>query len=311
MDKTIDCIVCGSCTVDIVVRPMSLGEPIGVDRLHRTDPICATTGGIVSNAGAALAKLGARVAALSRVGDDPWGRIIEENYQSQGIDTTALERAEGEPSSVTIVMVDEQGQRSFAHSQGAPRSIDLAFFRSRLELFERARCMLLGYYSLLPQLERDLPQLLAEIRERGCWTALDAAGEGGGMSPLEEILPQLDFYVPSLVEARAQTGLTDPGAIIDAYRQCGAPGVLGVKLGAHGALLSPGAGELIAVPPRRPPGPVIDTTGAGDAFYAGLLAARLRGETLERAGRIAAAAGAWCVTGLGATSELPTWEQAQ
>lgn len=311
MEKTIDCVVCGSCTVDIVVRPLSLSEPIGVDALHRTDPIMATTGGIVSNAGAALAKLGARVAALSRIGGDPWGRIIEEQYQSQGIDTTALERDANEPSSVTIVMVDRQGQRSFAHSQGAPRSMDLAFYRRRLDLLSRARCMLLGYYSLLPQLERDLPQLLREVRATGCLTALDAAGHGGGMSPLDEILPHLDYYVPSLVEAEAQTGLHEPEAILDVYRQCGAPGVLGVKLGPRGAVLSQVGEPLTWIEAVEPPGELLDTTGAGDAFYGGLIAARLRGLDLAAAGRIGAAAGAYCVTGLGGSAALPSWDQAR
>ena len=52
------------------------------------------------------------------------------------------------------------------------------------------------------------------------------------------------------------------------------------------------------------PGPVIDTTGAGDCFYAGLLSGLLREMTIEQAGRLGAAAGACCVTGLGATAGL-------
>jgi sugar/nucleoside kinase (ribokinase family) len=164
--------------------------------------------------------------------------------------------------------------------------------------------LLLGYYSLMPRLEADLPEVLAKIRETGCRTALDAAGEGGGLQPLDRILPHLDVYCPSYAEASHQTAETDPARILRVFRECGAPGLLGVKLGAEGALLSPDRATFLAIPAVPSPGPVVDTTGAGDAFFAGLLAGLLRGLTIQQAGRLAAAAGACCVTALGATAGL-------
>ena len=84
---------------------------------------------------------------------------------------------------------------------------------------------------------------------------------------------------------------------------------MGVKLGSEGALLSPRAGEYVEIPQVVPPGPVVDTTGAGDCFYAGLLTGLLKGMSVERAGRLAAAAGACCVTGLGATAGLRDYQE--
>jgi sugar/nucleoside kinase (ribokinase family) len=124
------------------------------------------------------------------------------------------------------------------------------------------------------------------------------------MKPPDRILPQLDVYVPSLSEASHQTGHSDPRKILDTYRQCGAPGLLGVKLGKQGALLSPAANEYIEIDSVPPPGPIVDTTGAGDCFYASLLAGLLRGIDASRAGRLAAATAACCVTGYGATAGL-------
>ena len=66
--------------------------------------------------------------------------------------------------------------------------------------------------------------------------------------------------------------------------QCGAPGLLGVKLGSEGALLSPRAGQYERIAQVAAPGPVVDTTGAGDCFYAGLLTGLLRGMS-DRGGR--------------------------
>jgi ribokinase len=84
--------------------------------------------------------------------------------------------------------------------------------------------------------------------------------------------------------------------------------VLGIKLGTEGALLSPTAGKFIEIPAIKPPGPVVDTTGAGDCFFGGLLAGILRGLSVADAGKLAAAAGACCITGLGATTAIRDYE---
>jgi sugar/nucleoside kinase (ribokinase family) len=304
MKKQIDCVVCGSCTVDILVKPVDLHQPLGADHLYKVAPIEATTGGIVSNSGTALARLGMRTAACTTVGNDEWGQIVRRRYAAEGINTSHLATRNDLPTSTTVVLIDSAGQRSFAHCQGAPKRLDREFFLRQLDFFAISRAMLLGYYSLLPDLEHDLPEVFAAIRATGCLTAMDAAGSGGGIDPLCHILPHLDIYVPSLGEAQNQTGCEDPQAIIEVFRGHGATGLLGVKLGSRGALLSPAPGEFVMIDAVTPPGAVIDTTGAGDAFYAGLITGLLRGMSIPEAGRLAAAAGACCVTGLGASAGL-------
>jgi sugar/nucleoside kinase (ribokinase family) len=187
--------------------------------------------------------------------------------------------------------------------------LDREAMMERLDLFAASRIVLLGYYPLMTRLQPDLPEVFAAIREAGCMTALDAAGDGGTMDRLAPILPQLDFYVPNETEAAHQTGRTEPRAMIQTYREAGARGWLGIKLGERGALLSPQPGEFIDVAVAKPPGPVVDTTGAGDCFYGALLAGVLRGLPPADAGRLAAAAGAFCVTGIGATSAVRGYDE--
>ena len=309
MDRNFDCVVCGSCVVDILVRPFSLFSPTGGGRLFEVEPIEMTTGGIVCNAGVAMARLGMKVAAFSYVGDDVWAPLIRQRLQAEGVDVCRLLTHPTGASSTTAVLIDPSGERSFAHCVGAPRLMDKRLFLEHLDLFAQSRMLLLGYYSLMPNLEADLPEVLAAVRGVGCRAALDAAGSGGTLRPLDRILPHLDAYVPSFAEAAAQTGQTEPRKIIDVFRNCGAAGLLGVKLGGKGALLSPAAGEFIDIPCARPPGPVVDTTGAGDCFYAGLLTGLLRGMNALQAGRLAAAVGACCVTGFGATAGVRGYEE--
>jgi sugar/nucleoside kinase (ribokinase family) len=304
MRKTLDCVVCGSCVADILVRPMPLDTAPGEGSLVEVDPIEVATGGIVSNSGIAMTRLGMKVAALGYVGDDEWASMIRRRLDGADIDTRRLATHPAAATTTAVVLIDARGQRSFAYCPGATDEVDRALFLESFDLFEQSRFALVGYYSLLPKLEGDLPEVLSAIRRRGCRTALDSAGDGGRLEPLDRILPQVDVYVPSYAEAAHQTGRTDPEAILDVYRQCGAAGLLGVKLGADGALLSPAPGRFVKIDPVPPPGPVVDTTGAGDCFYAGLLVGLLREMDIERAGRLAAACGALCITGKGATTAV-------
>ena len=309
MEQTYDAVLCGSCVLDFVLRPVPLDEPLGADRLVRVQPIQICPGGFVSNAGIALARLGMRTAALTYIGDDDWGPLLAQKYRAEGVETRYLHVLPGSHSSTTAVLVDDAGRRSFVHCVGAPKLIDKRLLLDHLDLFARSRAMLIGYYPLLPNLLDDLAEVLAAVRATGCLTAMDAAGGGGTLQPLDKILPHLDVYVPSLQEAAHQTGHHDPPRIIGTYRDCGAPGLLGVKLGARGAVLSPRAGELIEIPPVAPPGAVIDTTGAGDTFYAGLIAGLLHGLPPLAAGRLAAAAGASCVTAVGGATAIRSYAE--
>ncbi len=289
---------------DILCRPIRLDVAIGGGRLLPTEPLQVVTGGIVSNSGVAMARLGMKSAAFTYVGRDEWARLIRGRLEAEKLDCTGLLEHPTASTSTTVALIDPSGERSFAHCVGAPKLMDRRLFLDHLELFARSRMTLIGYYSLMPNLENDLPEILAAIRETGCKTALDCAGSGGSMQPLDRILPHLDVYVPSYNEASHQTGLTDPRAILDIYRGCGAHGLLGVKLGSKGVLLSPAAGEYVEIPAVAPPGPIVDTTGAGDCFYAGLLTGLLRGLDVRSAGLLGAATGACCITAFGATAGI-------
>jgi len=302
MDKQYDCLVIGSCCLDLICRPVALDQPVGAGVLHRIDPLLITGGGIAINAGVTLARLGLRAGILSYVGNDGWNPVIRDLLVKEGIDDTPLISHPTEATSTTVVMIDQSGERSFYHCVGAPKTIDATFLTDHLDLFSRSKFALFGYYSLMPRVESQPADIFQTIQQVGCRTAMDAAGQGGAMQPLDQMLPFLDVYVPSLAEASHQVGTDDPHQIIKAYRDCGATGLVGVKLGRRGVLLSPQGEETVAIPLVDPPDEVVDTTGAGDSFYAGLLAGLIRGLPVDQAGRLGAAAAACCVTSLGGST---------
>ncbi|MCC7408085.1 MAG: carbohydrate kinase family protein [Phycisphaeraceae bacterium] len=295
-----DAIVAGTCVLDMLCRPVRLDEPIGRGVLHDVQPMTVSAGGNTANTGIAMARLGLKIGLFTYVGNDAWGPVIRRIFEAEHVDTAPLLVHPTAATSTTVVAIDPTGERSFLHCPGAPGRLDKKAFLDRLDLFSKARWFYLGYYALLPTLEPDMPAVFAAVRKTGCKTALDAAGSGGTMQPLDKILPHLDLYVPSLNEATHQTSLTDPEKIIARFRGCGAPGLLGVKLGGtRGVLLSPAPNDFIHVDSCTPPGPVVDTTGAGDCFYAGLLTGLIKGLPIPQAGRLGTAAAACCVTALG------------
>jgi sugar/nucleoside kinase (ribokinase family) len=307
--NAIDCIVCGTCVADILVRPVPLSLPVGGGRLFHVEPIEVTTGGIVCNSGTAMQRLGLRVAAASLVGDDLWGGVVRARLEGEGIDTAAIESHPTLATSTTAVLIDPSGERSFAHHVGAPQAIDIAFIKRQAAHFGNSRMALVGYFGLLPSLEPVLADAVATIKATGCRVALETGGSGGTLEQLEPALKHVDIYVPSLDESVHQTGLSDPKEIIDCYRRHGAGGIVGVKLGTRGTLLSPAAGDVFEIPCVPAPGPVVDTTGAGDSFLAGLLTGLLRGMPVREAGMLGAATAACCVTGLGATAGLRSFDE--
>ncbi|QDT09944.1 carbohydrate kinase family protein [Planctomycetes bacterium K23_9] len=307
-NRDFDLIVCGSCTVDVLVHPVDLLQPIGVGRLHRVDPITLSVGGIVSNAAITATRLGLQAAGFSAVGRDRWGDVVLHTYTAAGVDCSAITQHETLPTSATVVMIDADGQRSFVHSQGAPKAMTADDYHRSTALFKRSRAMLLGYYPLLPHMLDQLADVFAAIQKTGCLTALDSAGDGGTMDPLSDVLPYVDVYCPSLAEAKHQTQRENPQEILATYRDHGARGIVGVKLGAEGALLSPAENEYIAIPAAVPPSPIVDTTGAGDVFFAAFLSALIKRCDCFAAGTIAAKVAAHSITAAGATTANFDWE---
>lgn len=299
--------VAGLSTVDLIARPVPLGTPISPGALAAIDRVDMTTGGFVSNVARALVTLGVPVAALADVGDDPFAQFVRSALSETGVDVSGLSQRAGSRTAATVVLVDSEGERSFLFAAGASKHFDAAQTLSRLETFESCQWFLFGYYSLFPEVDEQLPTLFQWSRQKGLKTALDAAGHGGGPEPLVRILPFVDCYIPSENEARRQTNCDDPHDMIERLRGFGAAGVVGVKLGARGALVSVVPGHLEHIPALAEPAAVVDTTGAGDAFLAGYVAGRVRGRDDRSALKIAAATSACCVSGVGASSGIRPW----
>jgi len=163
---------------------------------------------------------------------------------------------------------------------------------------------------LLPELADGLPSVLAALRARGVTTSLDTNWDPAERwRGVAECLPHLDVLLPNAAEAVALASAAgepagDPAAAARALAARGP--VVAVKDGAAGAFAVRGAELVRAAPPRVA---VVDTTGAGDSFDAGFLAAWTAGQGLEECVRRGAAAGALSTRAAGGTAAQATAQE--
>ena len=168
-------------------------------------------------------------------------------------------------------------------------------------MLQKCQWLQVGYFGLLPTLTPDLPALLLELKRLapGVKVALDTVNPPATREALDPILPHLDLFAPSRTEAVALTGETEPARIVAHFRRQMPRGVIGVKLDAAGCYLDDGVAASL-VPAYKVD--VVDTTGAGDCWFGGLLTGLIKQMPLPQAGRLANRVAADCCTALGASA---------
>lgn len=295
-----DASIFGLIVADVIARPVDIRQPPPPGGLHLIDSITLTTGGNVCNVGLAMAKLGMKVAAAGLVGEDVLGTAVLQRLNSGGVDTAAVFRTAGAQTSASVAAIEPGGERCFFHTPGATKLLNADAFRQCFATFAQSRVVQVGYFGLLPTLTPQLPQLLAELRAAAPRTrlAFDTVNPPASWDLLVPILPHLDVFAPSRTEAAALTGKTTPADMVAAFRKHMPRGLIGIKLDAQGCYLDDGNAAVYCPAYGID---VIDTTGAGDTWFGGLLTALIHEMPLERAGRFANRAAADCCTALGAS----------
>lgn len=297
----LDAVCLGMIVADVVAKPVA-GLPEKGDT-QKVDYLNLHNGGDTSNVAVNLAKLGVRSGIICRVGDDHFGSFLTGMLRQNGVETSHVIVDKAAATAACLALVRPDGERSFfykgdANDRLTPADVDFDYVT-------RAKVLHTGGTLLLAGLDgKPLAGVLKEARRRGITTSMDVAWDTSGLwlRKLEPCLEHLDIFLPSHDEAREIAGLDDPEAIGRFFLDYGI-GIVGVKLGARGAYVTDGK-RACFVPSLVKPGGVVDTTGAGDAFMAGFLAARLRGRDLERCARFASAVSAVCIGSLSTT----TWQ---
>jgi ribokinase len=291
--------VLGSFVADLAFRTKKVpawGETImGSD--FRLGP-----GGKGSNQAVAAARLGGKVSFLSKLGRDSFGDLARRTFQQESIDARFVFETTSYPTGAATIIVDEvTGENAIIVVPGA-------CFRVTPDEIDQARDLIAESGVFLTQLELQLPSVehgLKLARSLGVPTILNPAP---AMEVPESIFALCDYVTPNETEAATLTGLpvtniTEVERAADVLLARGARNVV-ITLGAQGALVK--NARLAQLVPAVDAGPVVETTGAGDAFNGGFAIALSEGRDIVAATQFGCAVAGISVTRHGTAPSMPT-----
>jgi ribokinase len=296
MDARFDVLVVGGANYDYLIKGPTLpgpGETIVGEVLHEAP------GGKGANQAIASARLGARTAFIGRVGADDRGRRVLDRLAEEDVDISHCVVDSEAPTGVALITVDARGEKTIITAPGANLRLTPEDLERAAELFRTAKVVLLqlepGYATTLAAARR--------ARDANVLVILDAAPP---VPAPTELLAVVDVVRANAHEAEILTGVPIDGE--DAGREA----ALALRRpGGGAACVATGTGNLLVfgdgtetwLPHQHVA--TVDTTGAGDAFSAGLAVGLAEGHSLVDAGWLGSAAAALESTQLGAQAGLP------
>lgn len=297
MDE-LDVVVLGGAALDWVAQLEKLPPKDGLAVAYS----CAQfPGGSAANVAVGIARFGYQVGFVGKLGNDENGQLLLRAFEQDSVDTRATVVEADRSTAICFVGLDDQGERIIFALPGA--SIIETVAELDLGYMSGSRVLYIG-----PAYTEVATAAATAARKRGA-TVFYAPGGAWGAEKLASIQPILelaDVLLVSHTEATVLTAQTSPTEAIRSLGEVGPPVVI-VTLGEQGALVR-AKGRVIQV--RAPAVSVVrDTTGAGDAFAAGLIAGFLEGLDWAAAARLGNAVAALKIQHVGARSGLPTRDE--
>lgn len=270
-------------------------------------------GGDTLNTAIHLARLGHDVAYLTALGSDPFSQDLKAQWQAEGLDTSLVLTHPTRQAGLYAIDTDPAGERSFTYWRDASAARAMFALDAVDAAMERSERADLVYFSLIslailpPPDRRHMLELASLARTHDGKVAFDGnyrprlwPDAAEAQAARDAAIAVADIGLPTLDDERALSGEGDAGNVAAHWAALGC-GETVVKLGADGCRLPDGrkvAPEQVLAP--------IDTSGAGDAFNAGYLSARLNGASVEEAARAGHALAGWTIMRPGAIPSRET-----
>ena len=288
-------IVVGSVNVDLVAtvdRLPAAGETVTGATFARHP------GGKGANQATAAARLGARVAFVGALGDDPLADEARDALTAEGVDIGELARVAG-PTGVALILVDASGENLIAVASGANAELTPDVVAAALERLAPGPGDVVVVGCEIPG--GAARAALETGRFRSARTILNPAPATGVDAAM---LAATDILVPNEIELGQLAAGRQPRDLLDAGDGRGVGVAIVTTLGPAGASVARSDGSLVPIP--APGVDPVDTVGAGDTFVGALAADLAAGRKLEDAARRAVAAAGLSTTRPGARGGMPT-----
>jgi len=281
----------GAAAIDLVVRVKKHPEP---DQMVFAEEFGEFPGGSTANISVALARLGIKVGFIGKVGDDHFGKILIDDFRKEGVDVSRVVIEESDRTAATFIAVDRKGGRIIYSLGGkalleSPEEIDLSYLM-------KPRIIYVG--EAYPKV---VVGALSSAKKRGIFI-ISNPGVNLNLFGDEalDIVRLSDLIVMSSKDLSLINQDLEKGA--RSLLEEGPKAVI-ITVGSKGSILIREK-EVKRVPAFETK--VVDTTGAGDAFTAGLIFGKLKGWDLLKCMRFGNAVAAIKIAHFGARSGLPT-----
>jgi sugar/nucleoside kinase (ribokinase family) len=293
----------GFYTFDCLGWPFTAVPPGG--GCYFIDELTLAVSGAAGTAAIAAAKMGLHTLAVGGVGNDLMGDWVLQRLRHFGVDVSTMQQIEGAKTSSSIVTTRADGTRPALHMKGATGDfyVDDEMMKQVID----ARVVHIGGIGLMDRMDKGRnAELMKRAKATGATTTLDIfAGSPDDLPAVAQVLPHIDYFIPSVEEAQALTGLTDMKDMAKQFIDIGARCCI-FTLGADGAYYHHSDGTVFKVPAFEIT--VKCTCGCGDAFNAGFAVGLCRGFDPETAVRFAQATSALNATGLGSQAGVESFE---
>lgn len=293
----------GFAVLDILGRPVTHIPDGG--RADFIEQIRMTVAGTAAATAMDCAILGLRTRMVSSVGTDDMGDFMIAKMQGYGMDTAMVARDPGEQTSATILPVRPNGERPALHVRGTAKNFTLRPDQYAAAL--DAPIVHLGGTGLLWAFDgQPSVDFLKAAKAAGRTTTFDLIqANPETVEKVLPLLPHIDYFVPSIEEAEEMAGTSGPADTARYFRARGVRNAI-LTLGGDGVYIDPEEGEPFALPAHDID--VVDTTGCGDSFTAGIIAGLSRGWDLRECARFASAVAAKVAMGLGSDGTLTSFD---
>lgn len=298
-----DILCVGQMVVDILVQNVDEVD-FNVDT-KRVDQILMQNGGDCLNTVIDLKKLGADVGVSGVLGRDPMGEFLYGILKENCIDTGGICFDDSSKTSSVVGLINKSGERVFLFSGVSTDA--LTFETVAGGLVENARIVHVGGTYMLPGFDGEGARKLFSLAHKtGAFTTMDVTWDTTGrwLETIKPCLSELDLFIPSINEAKEICGTEDEREIAAFLKDRGVKNVM-VKLGGRGCYVDAFGRQYYQ---RAYKVPVVDTTGAGDSFVAGVLYGLSQRWEPEEITRFASAVSAHCIQKLGATAGVPSYD---
>ncbi|BCG57570.1 ribokinase [Paenibacillus sp. URB8-2] len=290
--------VAGSINMDIIAR---IDRYPGHGETRYGKDAQMLPGGKGANQAVTCARLGKETHIIGCTGDDAFGGVVLDSLKANGVGTSHLKLAQGSPTGVVLITIDDTAENTMIVVKGANEEIRPGDIEERIELLKRSKVLLV---------QMEIPHdtviyAMKRARELGVFVILDPA-PADGIQP--EAVRYADLITPNRQETLHLTGIdvTDEQSALEAARRLEAAGARAsiIKMAEKGSFIySSGQGTRIPGIPVQ----AVDTVGAGDSFAGALAVALDEGCPLEEAVRFATVVSAIKVSNQGAQDGIPGW----